>query len=74
MNQHEILQEAKLIMDEFVQALNEAQLQDEYCGVQRLICTREPHTQQAAPLFITQFLKNAPATNNNCIVAEKKRW
>ncbi len=70
----QIAKQAKKIMDDFIGALGKASLNDEF-KVKREQNIRSPKAQdQTNPDFPERMLKNAPATKDNMIQAERKKW
>ena len=74
MDQEKVKEEAKQIMDNFMDALKDAELEEEFI-LERKECMREEG--DSADLdedFRQRFLSNAPKVNGNAIVANKGKW
>ena len=62
-------------MDEFISALNSVKDSDADFGVKRDENIREPfENRYTGEKFRDSMLKNAPKVQDDCIVAEKKKW
>jgi hypothetical protein len=72
MNESEIKAQAKKIMDEFIKALDKVSI-EEKAGFDAERSTRKP-SQKKNPDFRKELLKNAPASKDGCVLAEKKKW
>lgn len=70
---HDVLAQAKALMDEFVEELAKVQLEEAF-GLERPGAVRTPAPQEGDPEFRRRLLRNAPRVENDCIVAEKKSW
>ena len=73
-DQEKIKQEAKKIMDDFMKALDRVPEIKEEFGTFRKETTRKPTKSKYGKEFADRMLKNAPKVEDNCIVAEKKKW
>ena len=69
-----ITTEAKAIMDNFVQALSQAEVESEKYGVERTIQTRKPQQKKGSTAFREKMFSNASNHTEEYIVAEKKKW
>ena len=74
MDEEKIRKEAKALMDEFVAALEIADEAKEEVGTERGSFTREAGKCELAEGFPERMLKNAPASKDRYVVAEKKKW
>ena len=74
MNEEEIIKEAKGIMDNFMTALDKAEVKNKEFGSNRDVNLREPSESEYGQEFKEAFLKNAPNKNQDFIIAEKKSW
>ena len=73
MDEDKIVKEAKQIMDDFMTALDKLpEIQEEF-GNRRNSSTREPSECKYKD-FKKKILANAPKTEDDCILAEKKKW
>ncbi|MBW2995070.1 Asp-tRNA(Asn) amidotransferase GatCAB subunit C [Candidatus Woesearchaeota archaeon] len=74
-DREQIKKQAKKIMDEFVSALEKAEQVKEEFGVRRKDVTRVPGKDKyKGSDFKEKVLKNAPKTEDDFIIAEKKKW
>jgi len=73
-NHEEIKKEAKQIMDNFMNALKDVDIEEEFV-LERDNSYREEGTGKVAnPQFQNRFLSNAKKTDGNAIVANKGDW
>jgi|WetSurMetagenome_2_1015567.scaffolds.fasta_scaffold958058_2 hypothetical protein len=72
MKEEEIQAQAKKIMDEFIKALEKADVKEKV-GFEAEPDTRVPKGKKN-PSFKKELLSNAPNTKDDCILAEKKKW
>lgn len=70
----QIAKQAKKIMDDFVGALGKAKLDDEFKVRRGLNIRGAQARDQTNADFSERMLKNAPATKDNMIQAERKKW
>ncbi len=73
MDQEKIRKEAKQIMDDFMSALDKVEEVKEEFGNKRDSSMREPKECKYKD-FKTKILANAPKKEDDCILAEKKKW
>lgn len=75
MDQEKIKKQAKEIMDNFMTALSEVEVEEEF-DLLRENCFREERNSVVASDedFKQRFLSNAAKTNGNAIVANKGAW
>jgi Asp-tRNA(Asn)/Glu-tRNA(Gln) amidotransferase C subunit len=74
MNQEEIKKDAKRIMDSFMQSIEQFDVEEEF-ELHRNQCLREEKEGKTADEeFKRIFLKNAPKTSGDSIVANKAAW
>ena len=74
MNQEKIKIEAKEIMDNFMKALLDIEVEEEF-ELLRENCYREQKEGKNCDEHFRQaFLSNAPKTNGNAILANKGAW
>ena len=70
----QIAKQAKKIMDDFIGALGKATLNDEF-KVRREQNIRDSNAKDNTNSdFPERMLKNAPATKDNMVQAERKKW
>jgi hypothetical protein len=69
-----IKEDAKRIMDNFLEALDKADLPDAPLGVERELFQRIPKEEESDGMFTKKILANAPKTKDDCILTEKKSW
>ncbi|MBS3139103.1 hypothetical protein J4207_05345 [Candidatus Woesearchaeota archaeon] len=75
LDKDKITQQAKKIMDNFMDALQKIEHKDIDFQVRREKNVRDDKaTLNTNADFSERMLKNAPATKDNCILAEKKKW
>ena len=74
MNKEEIEKQAKQIMDDFMKALDRAGDVEEEYGIRRKQNVRRPAKSKYGEEFKKRMLANAPKTEGDCIVAERKKW
>jgi len=75
MNQEKIKEQAKQIMDEFIDALEGVKDMPKDFGIERAPSMRKVKDKPSCdPEFKKRLLANAPKTKNDCIQAEKKHW
>jgi aspartyl-tRNA(Asn)/glutamyl-tRNA(Gln) amidotransferase subunit C len=72
--EEEIRKNAKKIMDEFIKALEKVKSVNEEVGFEAEEDARKPKGGKVDVDFKKKFLKNAPKSKDDFIVAEKKRW
>lgn len=73
-NQEEIKKEAKQIMDNFMEALGDIKVEEDF-NLQRSDSLREETKADALDEdFQQRFLSNAPKTSGNAILANKGEW
>ena len=66
---------AKKIMDEFISALNKVEQTTPEFGVRRIENIREPFENKYKDSdFRQRMFRNAPHTDGEFILAEKKKW
>ena len=63
----DITEQAKGIMDQFFEALQQADLPESELGYERDHALREPEMQQTDDVFVKTLLDNAPKVKDNCI-------
>ncbi len=74
MNKEEIKKEAKQIMDNFMGALSDIEIEEEF-SLKRDECYRkEKEGDKTDSDFQNRFLNNAPKSSGNAIVANKGEW
>lgn len=74
MNQEKIKIEAKEIMDNFMNALSDIEVEDEFELLRDKSYREEKNGKNCDEHFRQAFLSNAPKTNGNAIVANKGAW
>ena len=74
MDEEKIRKEAKQIMDDFMSALDKVEDVKGEFGTRRAVSKRKPSKSKYGNDFRERLLNNAPKTEDNCIVAEKKKW
>ena len=75
MNKEEIREQAKKIMDEFLQALDGSPELEQEFGTKRNVSIRQDmNNRYPEDSFKDGMLKNAKKTDDDQIVAEKKKW
>lgn len=74
LDEEKIKKQAKLIMDEFVKALDRVGKISGEIGLEREQTTREGKKSKPDKDFRERMLKNAPKSENGHIIAEKKGW
>lgn len=74
MNSEQVKEEAKQIMDSFMKALEEVGDVEEEYGNRRKENVRKPSECKYGSEFKEKMLANAPKKEDDCIVAEKKKW
>ncbi len=74
-DQDKICQQAKRIMDSFMQELAKAEEIDAEFAQRREENIRAMQTKtKGNEDFSSRMLKNAPAVKDGCVLAEKKKW
>ena len=73
MNEEKIKEQAKRIMDEFVNALEKVKEEKGEVGFESEDNTRKPHGREEDD-FRELMLDNAPKKKDSFVVAEKKKW
>ncbi len=73
-SQQRLGSQAKLIMDEFVKALDRVGEISGEASIERDESTRKGKTGKSDAEFQKRMLKNAPRKEGNCLVAERKSW
>ena len=66
--------DAKRIMDNFLAALEKADLPEAPLGIEREASVREPEAADEDALFPKKMFGNAPKAKDGYIMAEKKSW
>jgi hypothetical protein len=74
MNKDKIAADAKKIMDNFMAALDKVGGKDADFVVRRDANVRSGEKLVGNDDFSSRMMKNAPATKDGCMLAEKKRW
>lgn len=74
MDEEKIKWQAKLIMDEFVNALGKVGEISGEAGIEREQATRTAKKGKPDNDFKERMLKNAPRKEGNHLVAERKSW
>ncbi len=74
MDQERIKKQAKMLMDEFMAALESAGDVKEEAGIEREESTRKAAKCELTEGFPERMLQNAPSKKDRFIVAEKKKW
>ena len=74
MDPEKIKKQAKMLMDEFMAALESAEEVKEEVGIEREQSTREAAKSELTEGFPERMLKNAPAKKDRYVIAEKKKW
>ncbi len=74
MDREKITKAAKALMDEFMAAIEGAEEAGEKVGIERPDSTRKAGKCELSEGFSERMLKNAPATKDRHVVAEKKKW
>lgn len=74
MDQDKIKQEAKQIMDNFMDSLKDIEVEEDFV-LRREACLREEGNGSDLDLeFKNRFLKNAPKLSGDAILASKAAW
>ncbi len=69
-----VREEAKQIMDKFMNLMKDIDVEEDFV-LKRENCTRvESQGLEADPDFVRRFLKNAPKTSGNAVLANKGAW
>ena len=69
-----IQKEAKQIMDNFMTALNDIEVEEDFL-LEREVCMREEESEDNFNQdYINRFLENAPKKTSNSILANKGEW
>ena len=74
MDEEKISRQAKMIMDEFLKALDKADELGGEAGLERTEMTREGKKTKQNKDFRERMLKNAPRKDTDHIIAERKSW
>ena len=74
LDEEKIKKQAKVIMDEFVKALDKVGEISGQAGLERELTTREGVARKPDKGFKGRMLKNAPRKEDGQILAEKKSW
>jgi Asp-tRNA(Asn)/Glu-tRNA(Gln) amidotransferase C subunit len=75
MNQEKIKEQAKVIMDEFVKALDNAGVDiSGDVGIERKSFVRKGKKEKYGEDFKKRILENAPKKSDGQILTEKKNW
>lgn len=73
-NHEKIQKEAKQIMDNFMDALKNIEVEEDFL-LKREVCLREESNQNNFNQdYINRFLENAPKKTSNSILANKGEW
>lgn len=74
-SQEEIKKESKQIMDNFMDALADIEVKQDY-SLKRDVCFREESSErkEVDEDFRQRFLSNAPKTKGNAVLANKGAW
>jgi hypothetical protein len=74
MDQEKIRAEAKQLMDDFMKELDKVKEIKEEVGIRRNASKRVPSESKYGNDFKKRLLSNAPKSEDDCIVVEKKKW
>lgn len=74
MEKDQIKKEAKKIMDDFMSALKDIEVEDEFLLQRDEMYRQENGGSAKSTSFQNRFLSNAPKTSGNAIVANKGDW
>ena len=74
MDKEQIKQQAKQIMTEFFQSLQQIPDSSIPIGMERKSFVRESTPAEPDEHFTVLMLENAPKKKERCIIAEKKHW
>ena len=74
MDEESIRKQAKALMDEFMEALGEAEDLKEDVGIEREHNVRKPAKPELTEGFPESMLRNAPSKKDRYIAVEKKKW
>ena len=74
MDEKKIAQDAKKIMDNFMSALKDVEVEEEFI-LERAECFREEgQGSEVDEGFRQRFLSNAPKVNGDAVLANKANW
>ena len=74
MDKKNIEHEAKAIMDKFMQAMKDIEVEEDFI-LEREVCFREEQDgKEVDEDFRQRFLANAPKTSSDAIIAKKGSW
>ncbi len=74
MDNEKVRAAAKALMDEFMTALEGVKEETGKVGIERVSSVRKAEKCEQTDGFPERMLKNAPATKDRYVVAEKKKW
>ena len=74
MDKEKVRNAAKALMDEFMAALEGVEEEGGRVGIERADSVRKAGKCEPSDWFSERMMKNAPATKDRYVVAEKKKW
>ncbi|MFW5704877.1 MAG: hypothetical protein ACOCXG_03450 [Nanoarchaeota archaeon] len=74
MSQEAIKKEAKQIMDNFMKSMKGIEVEDDFLIERKNSFRKEEKEEKVDEEFKQRFLKNAPKTKGDAILAEKGSW